>query len=138
MRALRRWPEKGVPDDPAAWVFRVARNLALDALRQRAVRTRVEDELVRAALDTEPCRDPAEHADQIGDTPLLLLHGDTDHILPHMASEMVRMIAGTGELVILPGAGHLLTEAAVELRERLSSWVPERFADHVAAGKPAG
>ena len=79
-----------------------------------------------------------EHADQIGDTPLLLLHGDTDHILPHMASEMVRMIAGTGELVILPGAGHLLTEAAVELRERLSSWVPERFADHVAAGKPAG
>ena len=37
-----------------------------------------------------------ETADQIGDTPLLLLHGTSDHILPHMASEMVRMIAGTG------------------------------------------
>lgn len=77
-----------------------------------------------------------EHADQIGSTPLLLLHGDTDQILPHMASEMVRMIAGTGELVLLPGAGHLLTEAAPELRRRLGVWIPDRFDDHVAAGLP--
>ena len=29
----RHGPAEGVPDEPAAWVFRVARNLALDALR---------------------------------------------------------------------------------------------------------
>jgi alpha/beta superfamily hydrolase len=69
-----------------------------------------------------------ERADLIGDTPLLLLHGDADELLPPMASEMVRMIAGTGELVILPSAGHLLREAGEELRGRLGAWIPERFA----------
>lgn len=35
-RALRHWPFNGVPDDPAAWLYRVARNRALDVLRRRA------------------------------------------------------------------------------------------------------
>ena len=68
-----------------------------------------------------------ERADLVGDTPLLLLHGDVDELLPVAASEMVRMIAGTGELVVLPGAGHLLREAGDELRSRLGRWIPERF-----------
>ena len=29
----------------------------------------------------------------------------------------------------LPGAGHLLTEAGDELRDRLGTWIPERFAE---------
>ena len=36
LRALRAWPAEGVPDQPDAWVFRVAKNLALDTLRSRA------------------------------------------------------------------------------------------------------
>jgi RNA polymerase sigma-70 factor (ECF subfamily) len=36
LRALRAWPAEGVPERPDAWVFRVARNLALDMLRRRA------------------------------------------------------------------------------------------------------
>ncbi|MEZ5281572.1 MAG: hypothetical protein R2770_14020 [Acidimicrobiales bacterium] len=70
-----------------------------------------------------------ETADQLI-APLLLLHGDADQLLPFMASEMVAMLAGKGELVPLHGAGHLLTEAAEELRARLSEWIPARFADH--------
>lgn len=31
--ALQQWPYRGVPDDPVAWLFRVARNRALDRLR---------------------------------------------------------------------------------------------------------
>lgn len=78
-----------------------------------------------------------EGADQLGDVPLLLLHGDRDELLPAIASDMVRMIAGHGELVLLAGAGHLLTEAGDELRHRLASWIPERFAAHAAqAGHP--
>ncbi len=45
LRALRSWPEGGVPDKPEAWVFRVARNLAFDALRRTKVAARVEQEL---------------------------------------------------------------------------------------------
>jgi RNA polymerase sigma-70 factor, ECF subfamily len=35
--ALQRWPRNGLPDDPAAWIFRTARNRALDAIRRRGV-----------------------------------------------------------------------------------------------------
>ena len=35
--ALQQWPFRGVPDDPAAWLFRVARNRALDRLRHQRV-----------------------------------------------------------------------------------------------------
>ena len=68
-----------------------------------------------------------EHADALT-CPLLLIHGDADELLPPMASEMVRMIAGHGDLQVVPGAGHLLKEAGDLLRERVGSWIPERFA----------
>jgi Phospholipase/Carboxylesterase len=68
-----------------------------------------------------------EHASELGDTPLLLLHGTDDEILPAETSAVVQMLAGHGEVVTLPGTGHLMTQAAAEIRERLSAWIPERF-----------
>jgi len=80
-----------------------------------------------------------ERADLIGDVPLLLLHGTNDEILPSAASEVVRMMAGTGELVLLPGAGHLLREAADEIRGRLAEWIPACFSGAPSpTGTPAG
>lgn len=64
-----------------------------------------------------------EHAAQLRATPLLLLHGDRDEILPAETSATVQMLAGTGEIVILPGTGHLMTEAASDLRDRLVPWL---------------
>lgn len=34
LQALRHWPFSGVPDEPAAWLMRVARNRALDLMRR--------------------------------------------------------------------------------------------------------
>ena len=34
MVALERWPRDGVPDNPGAWITRVARNKAIDRLRR--------------------------------------------------------------------------------------------------------
>ncbi len=70
-----------------------------------------------------------EQADLLGDTPLLLVHGDQDPILPASSSQMVRMIAGTGELVVLEGSGHLFEHHQHDLRERLVRWIPQRFVD---------
>ncbi|CAN5756424.1 RNA polymerase sigma factor [soil metagenome] len=36
LKALQQWPYHGVPRNPGAWLFQVARNGALDALRRRA------------------------------------------------------------------------------------------------------
>lgn len=57
--------------------------------------------------------------------PLLLFHGDRDEILPFAASEMVTMIAGHGELVRLPGDGHLLAKSGDIMWERLEQWLPD-------------
>ena len=44
-----------------------------------------------------------EVAAELGDTPLLLFHGTDDEILPPETSAMVQMLAGHGEIVLLPG-----------------------------------
>jgi pimeloyl-ACP methyl ester carboxylesterase len=74
-----------------------------------------------------------EDGGALGETPLLLLHGDRDEILPPDTSAVVQMIVGHGDLVILPGAGHLLTEAHDEIRDRLGTWIPDRFAEPAGA-----
>src|SRR5579864_6598266 len=35
LRALQTWPQTGVPDNAGAWLFRVAHNAAIDAVRHR-------------------------------------------------------------------------------------------------------
>ena len=78
-----------------------------------------------------------EGAAALGGKPLLLFHGTRDELLPPDASFAVQALAGAGEVVILPGAGHMLTEAAADLRERLAEWIPRRF-DEAARGTAAG
>lgn len=56
--------------------------------------------------------------------PLLLFHGDRDEILPPESSDMVRALAGTGELITIPGDGHLLAKSDAILWERLEEWLP--------------
>ncbi|MDQ3106225.1 MAG: alpha/beta hydrolase [Actinomycetota bacterium] len=67
-----------------------------------------------------------ESAELLYPRPLLLLHGERDEILPVMCSEVVAGLAGGGELVVLPGAGHLLNTAGAgdAVREKLLSWIP--------------
>ena len=66
-----------------------------------------------------------EVAGGLGERPLLLFHGDRDELLPLQASEVVRAIAGHGDLVVLPGDGHLLAKSGPILWERLFEWLPD-------------
>lgn len=34
LRALQSWPSQGVPENAVAWLFRVAHNAAIDAVRR--------------------------------------------------------------------------------------------------------
>jgi len=69
-----------------------------------------------------------EQADELNGRPMLMFHGDRDELLPPQASEMVRFIAGTGELVLLPGEGHLLSGAGDVMLARTLAFVEEAFA----------
>lgn len=55
--ALQQWPFRGVPDQPEAWLYLVARNRALDRLRHAKMAAGKEPALMRAQPDAQP---PAE------------------------------------------------------------------------------
>ena len=71
-RALETWARRGVPEDPAGWLYLTARNLAFDALRRERTHA---DALPRLAEDTDQEWLPLEthFADEIGDEPLRML-----------------------------------------------------------------
>ena len=72
VQALETWSRRGVPEDPAGWLYRTARNLAIDALRRERTHAQA---LPRLAEDDERESSPLEahFADEIGDEPLRLL-----------------------------------------------------------------
>ena len=56
MVALERWPDEGLPDNPGAWITRVARNRAIDKLRRQRnleVKTEVLAGLERLGAQAE-------------------------------------------------------------------------------------
>jgi RNA polymerase sigma-70 factor, ECF subfamily len=46
LRALQTWPYQGVPDNPAAWLSRVAQNAAIDAIRRNRILGEKTDAIV--------------------------------------------------------------------------------------------
>jgi pimeloyl-ACP methyl ester carboxylesterase len=70
-----------------------------------------------------------ESVDRLAGTPLLLIHGDNDAVLPDLCSRNVYERAGDPkELVILPGEGHLLDGVADSLGERVTAFIGEALA----------
>ena len=62
IRALKRWPESGAPDDPAAWLILVGRNLALDEIRRQKKHEELPpDEVLSDREDAES--ELADHLD---------------------------------------------------------------------------
>ncbi len=66
-----------------------------------------------------------EVAGALDGRPLLLFHGDRDELLPPESSRTVQLIAGSGEVVVLPGDGHVLSKSDAVITERLDDWLPD-------------
>jgi predicted RNA polymerase sigma factor len=79
-QALATWSRRGVPEDSAIWLYRTARNLAIDALRRERTHAQATLRLRRDARhlaeDAERESSPLEahFADENGNKPLRL-HG---------------------------------------------------------------
>ena len=71
-RALTTWPERGIPDNPGAWLTTVAKNAAIDAIRKANAEHRATE---RAAGEPTPEADEEAtvHDDQIDDDRLRLI-----------------------------------------------------------------
>lgn len=65
---------------------------------------------------------------ELSGRPLLLIHGEEDEVLPPSCSETLHRAAGEPkELELLPGAGHVLDEAADAVHDRVRPWLEERL-----------
>jgi pimeloyl-ACP methyl ester carboxylesterase len=80
--------------------------------------------VVTLATQSAGCENAAELT-----APLLLLHGADDELLPPDTSAVVEMLADHGEVVVIPGTGHLFSEARDEVRNRVFEWIADRFDD---------
>lgn len=56
LRALRTWPERGVPSDPAAWLIVAGRNAAVDAARRLKRQEPLADEATLSDLEDAEAR----------------------------------------------------------------------------------
>ena len=74
IRALQQWPFSGVPDNPSGWLYRVARNQALDVLRRDAsFRDRAGEVAFDIVRSAELRQDAERHRAAIRDDELRLV-----------------------------------------------------------------
>ncbi len=132
LRALRTWPASGVPDDPTAWLFRVARNAAFDALRRQRIGTIAHERLAEDRSAAAPPPEPPAIADDT--LRLLFVCAHPDVPADARVPLLLKTVCGLGVPAIARGL--LLGEAAVAQRlvrakAKLQQGVP--FAYHVEA-----
>ena len=89
-----------------------SRSVTRSAARSRSRRASCSASTAGVSSRSRRSRPDASTPTSSATTPLLLLHGTDDEILPPETSGVVQMLAGHGEVVLLPGAGHLLTQSA--------------------------
>jgi len=73
LTALKRWPEAGLPDNPAAWLMATAKNRALDERRRAKLIQRKHEEIGREMDGTGTPDLDAALDDDIGDDLLRLI-----------------------------------------------------------------
>jgi RNA polymerase sigma factor (sigma-70 family) len=74
--ALEKWPQSGIPDNPAAWLMGTAKHRAIDALRRNKMHDRKSEEIARELESARDASAPDMDAaldDHIGDDLLRLI-----------------------------------------------------------------
>ena len=140
LRALRSWPAEGVPDNPEAWVFRVAKNQALDALRRQKVAARVDAQLQQwaeqAPIGVASAHDAAEAGERIADDTLRMLFLCSHPAVPADARVplILKTVCGFG----VPAIARALLLKDATIAQRLVRAKAKLQADEVPFEMPAG
>ena len=116
-RALQTWPFRGVPENPAAWIMRASRNLALDVVRREKVFRAKEAEITRLMEGDGSGPEPAifsEHA--IADDRLRMMFVCCHPVIPAEAQVALALKTLCGFSVLEISHAFLTTEAAIAKR----------------------
>ncbi|GAB4539959.1 MAG: sigma-70 family RNA polymerase sigma factor [Parvularculaceae bacterium] len=115
LAAARTWPYRGAPDNPEAWLHRVAKNKALDRLR----RERVAADFARTPeIEPEPAESPEQAAleDQLTDDDLQLIFLCATDLLAPLDRVAVTLNVAMGFTAREIGRLYLTSEAAMAQR----------------------
>ncbi|HLZ64883.1 MAG TPA: RNA polymerase sigma factor [Aliidongia sp.] len=117
LRALRTWPDKGPPRDPAAWLIMVGRNAGIDQTRRRARQTPLPDEELISDLDDAEAAaaermDGADYRDDVLRLLFICCHPD----LPATQQIAVALRIVSGLSVKQIARAFLVGESAMEQR----------------------
>jgi RNA polymerase sigma-70 factor (ECF subfamily) len=117
LRALRTWPQKGPPRDPASWLIMVGRNAAIDQVRRRGRQTALPDEESLSDLDDAEARlaerlDGAHYRDDVLRLLFVCCHPD----LPATQQIALALRIVSGLSVRQIARAFLVSEAAMEQR----------------------
>jgi RNA polymerase sigma-70 factor (ECF subfamily) len=116
-RALQTWPFYGVPKNPAAWIMRASRNLALDVVRREKVFRQKQAELVHLMDQESPAPAPAVFSEQdIADDRLRLLFVCCHPLVPADAQVALALKVLGGFSAGEMARAFLTTEAAIAKR----------------------
>ncbi len=115
-RALQTWPYYGAPKNPAAWIMRAARNLALDVVRRERVFREKEPEIILLA-DRENGESAGGFSDEeIADDRLRLLFVCCHPVIPGDAQVALALKVLGGFSVGEIARAFLSSEAAIAKR----------------------
>src|SRR3954467_3637039 len=116
-RALQTWPFYGVPKNPAAWIMRASRNLALDVVRRQKVFRDKEPEITRLVEDQNPAPDDAVFSDlEIKDDRLRMMFVCCHSLIPPEAQVALALNTLCGFSVGEISRAFLTSEAAIAKR----------------------
>ncbi|MFV3075986.1 RNA polymerase sigma factor [Niveispirillum fermenti] len=126
LKALHAWPHAGIPDNPAGWLWRTARNEAVDRLRRRRFNASLTPEDLADRLPDG--RDPADTRLQaeLADEKLGLIFACCHPVLPLEARVALTLKAvcglGTAEiarafLLSVPATAQRITRAKARLAQ---------------------
>lgn len=118
LRALELWPVQGVPANPAGWLYRVARNHGIDALRRdgRHEAWPDDDDSAAAALLPVQHAHTERFAGELDDDELALLFAACHPALPAATQVALALRALTGLELAQIAHGLLCTESALAQR----------------------
>ena len=115
--ALQTWPFYGVPKNPAAWIMRASRNLALDVVRREKVFRDKEPEIIRRVEGESSGPDTAIFPEQeIVDDRLRMMFVCCHPLIPAEAQVALALKVLGGFSVTEISRAFLTTEAAIAKR----------------------
>ena len=116
-RAIQTWPFHGVPKNPAAWIMRASRNLALDVVRRQKVFREKEAEIVHLMDRDSPAPDAAILQEQeITDDRLRMMFVCCHPLIPPEAQVALALKTLCGFSPAEIAKAFLTTEAAIAKR----------------------